>query len=438
MKFQMINHASFLWEHDSIKLLTDPWLTGTAFDNGWGLLAKTCFTSEDFAEITHIWFSHEHPDHFHPQSLRTIPEEYRKRITILYQQSTDKKVIDWCRAFGFQQVIELSPDKWYSLSDDISVLCRPFPVGDSWLCIKTADMTILNLNDCEVSTTQEAKDILNRVGDIDLVWTQFSYAGWAGNKEDFLLRKKRAMEKLARVKKQLEVLQPLYVIPFASFAWFCHDENYYMNDAINKVDSVYRLLREETDAEPIILYPGDTWTPHEAHDPAKALALYARDYEKMASSPTLLPSIKIEWDMLLEAGLDFKEQIRKNNHSLFLSIVRPVTFYLSDYQKTFRFSLADGLIESPCDPLDCDVELSSEALHYCFTHLWGWSTLRINGRLQAPKGRNARFKRFVMLGHVAQLNNFGIYMGWNRAFLRFAVNYLREKIRDRYITSNNI
>ncbi|BAH46141.1 hypothetical protein BBR47_51640 [Brevibacillus brevis NBRC 100599] len=136
--------------------------------------------------------------------------------------------------------------------------------------------------------------------------------------------------------------------------------------------------------------------------------------------------------------LGFKEQIRKNNHSLFLSIVRPVTFYLSDYQKTFRFSLADGLIESPCDPLDCDVELSSEALHYCFTHLWGWSTLRINSRLQAPKGRNARFKRFVMLGHVAQLNNFGIYMGWNRAFLRFGVNYLREKIRDRYITSNNI
>ncbi|WP_157448612.1 hypothetical protein [Brevibacillus brevis] len=96
------------------------------------------------------------------------------------------------------------------------------------------------------------------------------------------------------------------------------------------------------------------------------------------------------------------------------------------------------MIESPCDPLDCDVELSSEALHYCFTHLWGWSTLRINSRLQAPKGRNVRFKRFVMLGHVAQLNHFGIYMGWNRAFLRFAVKYLREKIRDRYITSNNI
>ncbi|MGG4454537.1 hypothetical protein [Brevibacillus porteri] len=59
---------------------------------------------------------------------------------------------------------------------------------------------------------------------------------------------------------------------------------------------VLQPLQEETDAEPIILYPGDTWTPHEAHDPAKALALYARDYEKMVSSPTLLPSVKIEWD----------------------------------------------------------------------------------------------------------------------------------------------
>ncbi|MED1918364.1 hypothetical protein P4V64_23920 [Bacillus thuringiensis] len=109
------------------------------------------------------------------------------------------------------------------------------------------------------------------------------------------------------------------------------------------------------------MYPGDTWTPHEAHDLEKALSLYAQDYEKMASSPTLLPSVKIESDKLFEAGLDFKEQIRKNNHSLFLSIVRPVTFYLSDYQKTFRFSLADGLIESPCDPLDCDMRMEYTA-----------------------------------------------------------------------------
>ncbi|MFS0556792.1 hypothetical protein [Brevibacillus sp. 179-C9.3 HS] len=292
-------------------------------------------------------------------------------------------------------------------------------------------MTILNLNDCEVSTTQEAKDILDRVGDIDLLWTQFSYAGWAGNKEDYLLRKKRAMEKLARVKKQVEVLHPLYVIPFASFAWFCHDENYYMNDAINRVDKVYRLLQEETEAEPIILYPGDTWTPHADHDPSKALSLYSLDYENMSSSPTLLTSVKIELDELNRAGLDFKKQIREDNHSLFLTIVKPVTFYLSDYQKTFRFSLADGLVEFPCDPLECDVDLSSEALHYCFNHLWGWSTLRINGRLQVPKGQKARFNRFVMLGHVAQLNNFGVYMGFNFAFVRFAVRYLSEKIRNR-------
>ncbi|MEJ8546956.1 MBL fold metallo-hydrolase [Brevibacillus borstelensis] len=431
MNFQMVNHASFVWEYDKIKVMTDPWLEGTAFDNGWGLLAKSRFSSEAFADITHIWFSHEHPDHFHPHSLRRIPEEQRKRITILYQKTEDKKVVDWCKAFGFREVIELHPDKWHTLAPGVSVLCRPYPVGDSWLCIKTKDTTILNLNDCEVGTEKEAKDIQKHVGNVDILWTQFSYAGWAGNKEDFPLRQRRAAEKLGRVKKQVEIFQPKYVIPFASFAWFCHEENYYMNDAINKVDDVYRLLREETDATPVILYPGDTWIPDEKHDSSKALALYAEDYKTMAAAPALLASEKVGWEELFKSSERCKEVINSRNNRLFLRIARPVIFYLPDCQKALRFSLARGLEEIRQNPVDCDVELSSEALNYCFNHLWGWSTLRINGRLQAPKGKHARFARFVMLGHVAQLNNFGVYMGWNGPFFKFAVKYLWEKVARR-------
>ena len=68
-----VNHASIIISHENIRLITDPWLFGSAFNNGWTLLSESKFRTQDFQNITHIWFSHEHPDHFHPFVLKSIP-----------------------------------------------------------------------------------------------------------------------------------------------------------------------------------------------------------------------------------------------------------------------------------------------------------------------------------------------------------------------------
>ena len=64
MTLNFVNHASLVFSHGDIRLITDPWISGEVFHNGWSLLSKTKFTFSDFKNITHIWFSHEHPDHF--------------------------------------------------------------------------------------------------------------------------------------------------------------------------------------------------------------------------------------------------------------------------------------------------------------------------------------------------------------------------------------
>ena len=74
MKIIWVNHASFIFEHSNIRLICDPWLSGTAFNEGWHLLAETKFKLKDFSQITHIWISHEHPDHFSPATLKKIPK----------------------------------------------------------------------------------------------------------------------------------------------------------------------------------------------------------------------------------------------------------------------------------------------------------------------------------------------------------------------------
>src|SRR5438067_7468032 len=54
-----LNHASYVLTARDVRLMTDPWLFGSAFNNGWDLISETKFSLDDFREITHIWFSHE-------------------------------------------------------------------------------------------------------------------------------------------------------------------------------------------------------------------------------------------------------------------------------------------------------------------------------------------------------------------------------------------
>ena len=42
-EIKLINHSSVLIKHDEIKLLTDPWYNGSAFNNGWSLLYENSF-----------------------------------------------------------------------------------------------------------------------------------------------------------------------------------------------------------------------------------------------------------------------------------------------------------------------------------------------------------------------------------------------------------
>ena len=55
--------------------------------------------------ITHIWFSHEHPDHFSVKDLKYI-YNLNKDIKILFQETLDKRVINFCKNLGFT-VIEV-------------------------------------------------------------------------------------------------------------------------------------------------------------------------------------------------------------------------------------------------------------------------------------------------------------------------------------------
>ena len=56
MKIKFVNHSSFIIEHDDISIISDPWLEGKVFNNGWDLISKTKLSYDDFKDINYIWF----------------------------------------------------------------------------------------------------------------------------------------------------------------------------------------------------------------------------------------------------------------------------------------------------------------------------------------------------------------------------------------------
>ncbi|MEK9657476.1 MAG: MBL fold metallo-hydrolase [bacterium] len=423
-----VNHASYIISCRSIHLMTDPWLFGSAFDNGWDLLSKSEFDIKDFNSITHIWFSHEHPDHFAPQVLVKIPEEVRRKITVLFQVTKDKRVYKFLKKLNFN-IVELDNRKSYKLDEGNVVTCGKMRGIDSWLLQEINGKKILNINDCVIDTTEKAKSILNTTGEIDILLTQFSYANWVGNPEDKSLREIEAKKKLECIRMQCEIFKPKKVIPFASFVYFSHKENNYHNDLINKISTVEDYLKRNCKPVPIILYPGDTWDLQSKIINDQALMRYEKDYD-LTNAQFHQSDPSIEISSLISMSKKYIENIKKKNNGLFLLMLLPkkygmkeLSIYICDIDKYCIFTLKNGL--KIVDKLECsDITIWSSSLAYIFKHEWGIGSVLVNGRFRASKFGRLAFDRMFM---ASIFNSTDIYITFGFLINRFLIKLFRVK-----------
>jgi len=243
VKIEFVNHASLILCHGDVRLLCDPWLDGTAFNDGWALLSPTALSPEALAGVTHVWYSHEHPDHFSPRSLAGIPESRRPGITVLFHESRDRKIVRHCAGMGFA-TRELARGERVALAPDFHVTCSRWDHSDdSWLLAEAGGSRVLNLNDCMVNTREDMTRVKAQVGPVDVLATQFSISAWDGNAEEGERRQAGGRTMLARTVLQCRELEARWLLPFASFVWFCHEENHYMNSAVVGVDEVAETVR---------------------------------------------------------------------------------------------------------------------------------------------------------------------------------------------------
>jgi L-ascorbate metabolism protein UlaG (beta-lactamase superfamily) len=430
---EFLNHASLVVAYECVSLLCDPWLAGAAFNDGWALLSAAAFGSADLKGVTHIWYSHEHPDHFSPRLLAEIPEADRARIEVLFHESADKKVLRYCQGLGFA-TRELPAGERVALGPDFHVRCQRWDHSDdSWLLVEAGGRRFLNLNDCLVNTPEDMRRLREAVGPIDVLATQFSIAAWNGNPEEEERRRAGARHMLERTVAQCRTLAPGFVIPFASFVWFCHEENHYMNSAVVRVDEVEAAVRRETSSIPVVLYPRDRWRVGEPHDNAEALARWAADYRSLPSRERIAART-IPFETLQSLAERFRGRLAGKVGALRLRVrlarvnaryqrrrrpgpagwlraalallalrARPARLYLTDLARSATFDLHRGLLPSDLPREDCDLELSSDSLAYAFRFLWGGLALQINGRFRELH-REGRLPLFDSLWIADALN----------------------------------
>jgi len=420
---KFINHASVLISHGDTKILSDPWYKGPVFHNGWRLLheIEEKKVIDILKTVTHIFISHEHPDHFNTsfflnQNIKSILT--KKNVEILFQHTKDKRVYKFLKKNGYN-VKEFKSNEKIDLGNDLQAKIIKHDFYDSSLILKTPKIKILNLNDCPMREEQEIIKFKKKHGPFDVLLTQFSYAAWKGGVDNKAYRESAAEEKLDSIEKQSNILNCKFVIPFASFVYFSNELNFYMNDSINTPEKIVKKLSGKK-YNIVFLSPGEIQDLSNLKQKQSSLDFWKKEYDNI----NLKHKDKFEQSINLEnLNLDYKnyrDKIYKKNSKFLIyflkkiklmNLFQSINIKLYDHEKTYNYSIFSGLTESTSKEID--VIMHSQSLAFIFKNEFGFDTLTVNGCFEcSQKGFSKLSKSFA----VGSLNALGLALNFNLLF----------------------
>ena len=419
LKIIFLNHASFIIQFKNTKVLVDPYLFGEAFNNGWNLL-KEFNHANQLDDITHIFYSHEHPDHFSIPFLKKIDENDRKKITIIYQNTFDKKVKKFCEKLGYK-FREFEDSIEERLDEAFCITIGKNPFFDSWINFNVDNRNILNVNDSVLENPDlvlKIKKKLNRK--IDALFSQFSYAEYLEEGQ----QKLQATKQLESIKLQDKILEPKYIIPFASFIYYSHIENKLMNKNINKLDNAYKFINNNCNAHAVILKPNEIWYL-DKKDNQNSVKFWNTIYDKIDSLNFHKLTKQLNENQLQEKCKKYIRKINSLNNKYLIRLLLIFTFfttikiYVKDLNKFFKFNIGNGLTVTNETEGDF-LQLSSESLAFIFDYDFGYDTLLVNARFSASQNYLSKISRCFVIG---TLNNTGRYVKFLDFFKFMNLNF---------------
>ncbi len=431
MKVKFVSHASVIVTTSDSTIWSDPWLFGKAFNESWSLSPEAYFDQKWLDEINYIWISHEHPDHFHIPTLKSLPDAFKKQVTILFQENNSDKLTNALKHFGYTNFIRLPHGKKINLTSQTELMCYQVGQMDSILAIKNNGETILNLNDAELSQT-DRKYIIKTIAPIDVILNQFSMAGYNGYSDYDTPLKSMALSLLEKVYNEHVSLGARVTIPFASMMYFSTTDNKYINQYANTPLDVYEFFKQHKIAnELVVLFPGEEYTIGEEYNLGKSLDRY-KELGKFTREYTNSPLIPYE--QLLDSFKRLQEVITKRYYKIFLLKLKPLRIYVPDLNQVLLFDLVGNRFIVD-EGSNYDIEVLSQPLDFAMKNDFGFQTLGVSARHKVMNNySNYRWHRIFF-----SLNNAEIWLTiplfFNRKNLKWIISRLPGllgQIRQRY------
>ena len=403
MKVRLVSQASMIIETADCKIWTDPWLFGRAFMESWSLLPPASWDNKYYDEIDFLWISHEHPDHFHLPTLKSMPQSFKERVTLLFQKNNSTKMPDAFRSLGFKKLELLPHRKIVSITPRTKVhCCQIGPTPDSSLAVMCDGYTVLNLNDCEANSA-DCKIFYKDLGKVNLLLNQFSVAGYRGNIDFETTLKKNALSILENMVENHRDVHADVTIPIASFVYFSDEDNRYVNNFMNTPADVKKYF-DQHGLSTAILYPGDIYDSNVPYDSAPALAKFQEIYSRMDQLEYRKPAL-VQIDKLKDAFEKRYIQLKEKYPTWIMNYLKPLVIKIPDLNKTVSVSLRDGQFEE-VNTEDFDMIISSEALHYAFAFKWGVSTIGVGAKYLIRSKKDV-WRWYKIIG---TLNNSEMYL----------------------------
>lgn len=446
--FIFLNHASFAIEREREILLVDPWYEGNAFNNSWALLDTKSSNESVIKWLTtsnkkiYIWYSHEHSDHLSISFLKSLAKE-NIDLSVIFQQTLDGRVSAFLKRQNFK-IFEAIEGKSIELGENLSITTWPYRGGDSYCLINSNSKFLLNINDCVISNIKDAikvkRNILELTENVHILLTQFGYANWAGNEGDVKERVALSEQKLDRILTQDKIINPLTIIPFASFVYFCNQENFYLNDAQNDPISVKSAVQLDSIQNKIyfmkpwdlILLEGVSPITTQLEDLSTRAIPYWMTLKKKAS-PLLFEAKAYSEAEMMKCFLDYRKTIAINFLLLpqlfeLLKIIPEINVLLTDINRVAKLSYFKGITFEE-NVNQWHISLSSELFHYIFVNDYGFNSVHVGGRFRLGEGKRIFdvIKFFIIQDYYK--NGFGVRrpIASMRFLLAEAIRFIGKK-----------
>ncbi len=423
MKIHFVGHACIVAESADTSILMDPWLFGKIFNDSWSLLPEPKFDPAMLDRVGYIWISHEHPDHCHFPTLDSFPASFKSRVTILFQDRDYTKMFSAFRKLGYQRFQRLPHRTIVALSDKpeaTKIYCYHAGLMDSAAAVLSQGQVMFNANDARISAG-ECKGILNDIGHVDVLLSQFSLAAYAGFEPHEKFLPNRARQILENVSSVHRALGANVTIPFASFMYFSSLDNKYVNNFANSARHADGFLRRRGQRA-AVLYPGETYEVGAEHDSSGALARFDQlpSVEERAYDPgesKTMAEVVAAYDALAA-------NVREKYSMLLLWILRPVTIRMPDLDKTVTFRLATGSLKEIDNSTEPDLVINSQPLWFGFKFPFGIQTLGVSARFKLLRN----FNNWKLHRILFSLNNGGVYLRPKYLLTPEMLAYIRTRL----------